>query len=104
MNREAKIVERIVCAAFGSAISVRAPGVEDVLEDDTPIPARGDYYKPSVMTVIDRVMLQNGFGGRRAGKRHYADDYWVKGGKSWRIKDIIDDALILEEHASESIW
>lgn len=99
MREVGRIAERVVRAMIGETISIKVPGIEKLIDEVPTVPGKfiNQFDDPSIQKKIDGIMRSKGFGSRHRGNGKYSSDYWNKGGKSWRVKDIINDALIMEE-------
>ena len=78
-------------AKVGDVIIIPAPGLDVVMDsvslDDS-----------DVVAFIERVLRSHGFGSKQKGIGTYGSDYWVKGGKKYRVHgDTEDEKILLEE-------
>lgn len=86
-------------ASFGDRTKVEMPGLQEELENVRMPTGRFvvKFRSPEVKRFVDKGMKEKGFGSRKEGRGNYGSDHWDKGGKSWRVYDLEDDVLILEE-------
>ena len=88
-----------VLASVGDTIRVRIPGIGAAMAAVPMVPRKWiqTFESSPVRSLVDRGMASHGFGRRQSGHGHFGSDHWEKGGKKYRVFDIDEDDLLLEE-------